>query len=70
VLEAFEPGPVPVHLVYAARGPLPVKLRAFLDFATPRLRARLADDAPRRGAAKRGGEARVPAAPRRARSKR
>jgi DNA-binding transcriptional LysR family regulator len=41
-LRAFEPEPLPVSLVYAAQGLLPLKLRAFLDFATPRLRTRLA----------------------------
>ncbi len=40
-LEAFEPMPVPVSLVYQGQGQLPLKLRAFLDFAAPRLRARL-----------------------------
>jgi len=44
VLRDFEPAPVPVSLVYGAGRFLPLKLRAFLDFATPRLRARLADD--------------------------
>lgn len=39
VLSAFEPEPVPVHAVYAAQSPLARKLRAFLDFATPRLKA-------------------------------
>ena len=39
VLEAFEPEPSPVHLVHAGGGLLPLKLRAFLDFAAPRLRA-------------------------------
>lgn len=43
LLEAFAPGPIPVQLVYAAQGQLPVKARAFLDWAAPRLRARLAD---------------------------
>lgn len=38
-LEDFEPAPWPVSLVYAAQGPLPRKLRAFLDFAAPRLRS-------------------------------
>ncbi|MCG7504470.1 LysR family transcriptional regulator [Mesorhizobium retamae] len=42
VLEEFEPEPWPVSLVHAGRGLLPLKLRAFLDFAAPRLRARLA----------------------------
>jgi DNA-binding transcriptional LysR family regulator len=41
-LEAFEPPAVPVSLVYAGQGLLPLKLRAFLDFAAPRLKARLA----------------------------
>lgn len=42
VLQAAEPEPWPVSLVYAARPLLPLKLRAFLDFAAPRLRERLA----------------------------
>lgn len=42
VLEAFEPSPWPVSLVHAGGRLLPLKLRAFLDFAAPRLRARLA----------------------------
>jgi DNA-binding transcriptional LysR family regulator len=41
VLEEFEPGPLPVHIVYAPRKPVPLKLRAFLDWMTPRLRDRL-----------------------------
>jgi DNA-binding transcriptional LysR family regulator len=41
LLEGFEPAPLPVSLVYSARGRLPLKLRAMLDFAAPRLRARL-----------------------------
>jgi DNA-binding transcriptional LysR family regulator len=44
VLEAFEPSPSPVHLVHAGAGLLPLKLRAFLDFAVPRLRAVLSAD--------------------------
>ena len=40
VLAAFEPPPIPVHLV--RRGPMvPQKLRAFIDFAAPRLKRRL-----------------------------
>ncbi len=39
VLEAFEPTPAPISLVYHGHGLLPLKLRAFLDFATPQLRA-------------------------------
>ncbi|AZO21487.1 LysR family transcriptional regulator [Mesorhizobium sp. M1E.F.Ca.ET.045.02.1.1] len=42
VLESFEPPPWPVNLVHAGQGLLPVKLRAFLDFAAPRLKERLA----------------------------
>lgn len=41
LLEDFEPPPWPVHFVYAGEGLLPLKLRAFLDFAVPRLRARI-----------------------------
>jgi DNA-binding transcriptional LysR family regulator len=41
-LEIFEPMPLPVSLVYRGQGQLPLKLRAFLDFAGPKLRARLA----------------------------
>ncbi|MER9582492.1 LysR family transcriptional regulator [Mesorhizobium sp. M0276] len=42
LLEEFEPAPWPVNLVHAGHGLLPVKLRAFLDFAAPRLKERLA----------------------------
>ncbi|AZO03397.1 LysR family transcriptional regulator [Mesorhizobium sp. M2A.F.Ca.ET.037.01.1.1] len=42
VLEPFESPPWPVSLVHAGQGRLPVKLRAFLDFAAPRLKERLA----------------------------
>jgi len=42
-LEAFEPAPWPVSLVHAGQRLIPQKLRAFLDFATPRLRARLGE---------------------------
>ncbi len=38
LLEAFEEPASPVHLVYLAQGALPLKLRAFVDFAAPRLR--------------------------------
>lgn len=37
-LEEFEPAPSPVSLVYASGRLLPLKLRAFLDFAVPRLK--------------------------------
>ena len=42
VLENFEVEPLPVHVVYSPRKPVPLKLRAFLDWMTPRLKARLA----------------------------
>ena len=42
VLEAFEPEPLPISIVYSPRKPIPLKLRAFLDWITPRLKARLA----------------------------
>jgi DNA-binding transcriptional LysR family regulator len=45
VLQTFEPAPRPVSLVYAERGRLPLKLRAFVDFTAERLRARLAREA-------------------------
>jgi len=41
VLEEVEPLPSPVSLVYSGQRRLPLKLRAFLDFAGPRLKARL-----------------------------
>jgi DNA-binding transcriptional LysR family regulator len=41
LLEAYEPIPRPVHLVYARQSRLPLKLRAFVDFVVPRLRNRL-----------------------------
>jgi len=45
VLEEFEPVPWPVSMVYAGQARLPLKLRAFIDFAMPRLRARLVESA-------------------------
>ncbi len=41
ILMEFEPAPMPVHLLYPDHGRMPIKLRAFLDFAAPRLRATL-----------------------------
>lgn len=41
VLEEFEPEPLPVHIIYAARKPVPLKLRAFLSWMKPRLKTRL-----------------------------
>ncbi|MER9330411.1 LysR family transcriptional regulator [Mesorhizobium sp. M0488] len=42
LLREYEPEPWPVSLVHAGHGLLPLKLRAFLDFAAPRLKERLA----------------------------
>ena len=42
LLEAYEPTPRPVHLIYDKQNRLPLKLRAFVDFVVPRLRERLA----------------------------
>lgn len=42
VLEKFEPAPLPIHLVHAGQAPLPLKLRAFLDYMLPGLKARIA----------------------------
>lgn len=42
LLDAFEPPPRPVHLVYDRQNRLPLKLRAFVDFVVPRLREQLA----------------------------
>jgi DNA-binding transcriptional LysR family regulator len=41
VLEEFEPSLRPLSLVYPSQRQVPLKLRAFLDFATPRLREML-----------------------------
>lgn len=41
VLEDFEPAHLPVNLIYPSQRHVPLKLRAFLDFVTPRLRSRL-----------------------------
>ncbi len=43
VLAAYDSAPVPVSLVFPGKRLLPLKLRAFLDFAAPRLEARLRD---------------------------
>jgi len=41
LLEAYEPSPWPVNLIYPSQRLVPLKLRAFLDFSIPRLRTRL-----------------------------
>ncbi len=43
VLREFEAAPLPVSMVYPGTRLLPLKLRAFIDFAAPRLRQRLVD---------------------------
>ncbi|MHB0773667.1 LysR family transcriptional regulator [Bradyrhizobium sp. 5.13L] len=43
LLQDFQPPPQPVNFVYSPNRFMPAKLRAFLDFAVPRLRARLAN---------------------------
>lgn len=42
ILRPHEPEPLPVHAVYAGQSLVPLKLRAFLDFAAPRLKLSLA----------------------------
>jgi DNA-binding transcriptional LysR family regulator len=42
VLKDFEPAPMPINLIYTGGRLLPQKLRAFVDFAVPRLKAALA----------------------------
>ncbi len=39
ILQDHEVDPVPVHLIHSLRGQMPLKMRSFLDFAVPRLRA-------------------------------
>ena len=41
ILENFEPAVTPVSLAHSGQGLLPLKLRMFLTFATPRIRDRL-----------------------------
>jgi DNA-binding transcriptional LysR family regulator len=41
ILEAFESEPAPVHLMYADQGLVPLKTRAFIDFAAIALRNQL-----------------------------
>jgi DNA-binding transcriptional LysR family regulator len=42
LLTAYEPDPLPVHLVSAARAAMSAKVRTFVELATPALRAALA----------------------------
>jgi DNA-binding transcriptional LysR family regulator len=41
ILRDYAPDPFPVHIVYAKQGLLPLKVRTFIDWMTPRLRQRL-----------------------------
>jgi len=43
LLDEFQPEPLPVNLVYTANRFLPIKVRAFLDFAAPRLKRAFAE---------------------------
>ena len=52
LLQDFQPPPLPISFMYSPNRFMPIKLRAFLDFALPRLKARLGDLP--RGAAPRG----------------
>jgi DNA-binding transcriptional LysR family regulator len=44
VLRKFERDPIPVNLIHAGQGLLPLKMRRFLEFAAPRLRKSLTAD--------------------------
>jgi DNA-binding transcriptional LysR family regulator len=46
VLADYEPDPLPIHLVHVGQGPLPLKMRAFLDFVAPRIRGAAAAASP------------------------
>jgi len=43
LLQGYQPEPLPVSFVYSPNRFMPAKLRAFLDFTVPRLRASLAE---------------------------
>ncbi len=43
ILNAYDGAPRPVHIVYPRQGLLPLKVRAFVDWATPRLRSACSD---------------------------
>jgi DNA-binding transcriptional LysR family regulator len=42
ILKDYESEPLPVQIIFVKQGPLPLKVRAFVDWMTPRLRQRLA----------------------------
>ena len=41
LLEEYEPPLLPANLIYPSQRKMPLKLRAFVDFLLPRLRARI-----------------------------
>ena len=41
VLEEFEPPAWPIHIVHSGQGSAPAKLRAFIDWVAPLLKARI-----------------------------
>jgi len=43
LLRGYNPDPLPVHLVHTGPPLVPLKMRSFLDFAGPRLKAGLSD---------------------------
>jgi DNA-binding transcriptional LysR family regulator len=47
ILSEYDGEARPVHIVYPRQGLLPLKVRAFIDFAAPRLRAACGGDDPR-----------------------
>jgi DNA-binding transcriptional LysR family regulator len=49
VLDEYRQAPIPINLVYTAARFQPVKLRAFLDFASPRLKAQVSIPRQNRG---------------------
>jgi hypothetical protein len=42
LLTEFAPEPLPVNVIHAQADPLPLKVRCFLDWIVPRLRAQMA----------------------------
>jgi DNA-binding transcriptional LysR family regulator len=41
ILTEYEPVAIPVHVLHAKKGRLPLKMRQFLEFAAPRIRKSL-----------------------------
>jgi DNA-binding transcriptional LysR family regulator len=44
LLEAYEPAPMPISVIYPSQRLVPLKLRTFLDFLIPRLREQLGSE--------------------------